>query len=191
MNIATERCAGLTFVSSRRGWRYDRLNQGVLFASIAGWIFVSDYVRFNEVAWDVPVIFLLVWVISSWLMQGADRRRVFGAKVNIREDHLHVVDDGVSLRLSWKDILYIRIDRSPSGHRRKVRIRARGGKLFLLLDPEDGELLESWALEVASARGIKVRVRRWVTLCAEPLWSMLMSGLVVASVQFVNLLDIF
>jgi len=182
---------GITFASSMRGWRYDRLKQHMIFGVIASWIFFNDYVRSGELEWDGPVIFLLVWGVFSWLMQGADKRRVFGAKVNVREDHLDVVDDGVSSRIPWNDILYIRIDRSPSGHRRNIRIRARGGKLFRLMDPEDGELLESWALEEAVAEGIKVKVRKWVTLNAEPVWTVLMCALAMAAAQFVNVRDFF
>jgi len=61
----TSDCAGITFTSSTRGWRYDRLNQHVLFVSIAGGIFVRDSVQYGEIAWDVPVIFLLVWTLFS------------------------------------------------------------------------------------------------------------------------------
>ncbi len=191
MEMSTSGYEGMTFASSMRGWRYDRLNQNVLFAVLAGGIFIRDYIRSGELEWDGPVIFLLVWAVFSWLMQGANKRRVFGAKVNIREDHLDVVDDGLTSRIPWKDILYIRIDRSPSGHRRNIRIRARGGKLFTLLDPEDGEVLESWALELAKAEGIKVKVRKRVTLNAEPVWTFLLIGTVAASSQFVNVFDFF
>lgn len=175
---------GITFASSMCGWRYDRLKQHMNFAVIASWIFFNDYVRSGELEWDGPVIFLLVWAVFSWLMQGADKRRVFGAKVSIREEHLDVVDDGVTSRIPWKDILYIRIDRSPSGHRRNIRIRARGGKLFTLLDPEQGALLESWALEVGSQAGIKIKLRKWVTLNAEPLWTFLFYVVAIIAIQF-------
>ena len=189
--MGTGSYAGITFTSSTRGWRYDRLKYYLVLAVIASWIFLNDYLRFGELEWDGPVIFLLVFAVFSWLMRGSDKRRVFGAKVNIREDHLDVVDDGVTSRIPWKDILYIRIDRSPSGHRRNIRIRARGGKLFRLMDPEDGELLESWALEEAVAEGIKVKVRKWVTLNAEPVWTVLMCALAMAAAQFVNVRDFF
>ena len=182
--MSTSGYEGITFASSMRGWRYDRLKHHMFFALIASWIFFNDYIRSGELEWDGPVIFLLVWAVSSWLMRGANRRRIFGSQVNVREDYLDVVDDGVSSRIPWTDILYIRIDRSPSGHRRNVCIRARGGKLFQLMDPEDGELLESWALEVASAEGIKVKVRRWITLNAEPVWTFIMCllGMVAAQI---------
>lgn len=179
----TSDCAGITFASSMRGWRYDRLNQNVVFAVIAGGIFILDYVRTGELEWDGPVIFLLVWTLFSWLMRGANRRRVFGSEVKVCEDHLDVFEDGLTSPIPWKDILYIRIDRSPSGHRRNIRIRARGGKLFRLMDPEDGELLESWAVEVASAEGIKVKVRRWITLNAEPVWTFIMCLLAIVAAQ--------
>jgi len=172
METSTEPYAGITFASSMRGWRYDRLSQNVVFVVLAVGIFTRDYVRSGELEWDGPVIFVLVWSLMSLLMRGSNKRRVFGTRVNILEDHLEVVDDGVSSRIPWKDILYVRIDRSPSGHRRNIRIRARGGKLFQLMDPEDGELMESWALELAKAAGIKVKVRKWVTLNAEPVWQM-------------------
>ena len=191
MEMSTEPYAGITFASSMRGRRYDRLKHHMFFGVFASWILFNDYVRSGELEWDRPVIFLLVWTVLSWLMQGANKRRVFGANVNIREDHLDVVDDGVTSRIPWKDILYIRIDRSPSGHRRNIRIRARGGKLFTLLDPEDGEVLESWALELAKAEGIKVKVRKWVTLNAEPVWTFLLIGAVAASSKYFNLLDFF
>lgn len=191
MAIAQNPCAGITFTSSQRGWRYDRLNQYVVFASIAGWLSFDDYVQGDEVFWEGTALLVGVWVLFSWLMRGSDKRRVFGARVEIREDHLDVVDDGVHSRIPWTDILYIRIDRSPSGHRRNVRIRARGGKLFRLMDPEDGELLESWALETARAEGIKVKVRKWVTLNGELLWTFLMCCLAMAAAQFENLRDFF
>ncbi len=177
-------CAGITFTSSQRGWRYGRLNQNVIFAVLAGGIFIRDYVRTGELEWDGPVIFLLVWTLFSWLMRGADKRRIFDSQVNVREDHLDVFEDGLTSPIPWKDILYIRIDRSPSGHRRKIRIRARGGKLFRLMDPEDGELLESWALEVARAEGIKVKVRKWVTLNAEPVWTFIMCLIAMVAARF-------
>ena len=179
----TSDCAGITFASSMRGWRYDRLNYYVFFVSFAGWIFVRDAIQFSELDWGDPFIMVIVWVIISWLMRGADRRRVFGSEVKVREDHLDVFEDGLTSRIPWTDILYIRIDRSPSGHRRNVRIRARGGKLFRLMDPEDGELLESWTLEVASAEGIKVKVRRWITLNAEPVWTVIMCLLATVAAQ--------
>lgn len=174
MNAARPYIENITFTSSQRGWRYDRLNQGVFFVSIAGGIFFANAVQLGEFRWDTLIIFALVWTVMSWLMRGANRRRIFGTQVNVQEDHLDVVDDGKTSCIPWKEILYIRIDRSPSGHRRNIRIRARGGKLFTLLDPEDGALLESWALEMEKAEGIKVKVRRWVTLNAEPVWTFLM-----------------
>ena len=191
MEMRSEPYAGMTFASSMRGWRYDRLNQNIVFAVLAAWLFINDSIRFGELEWGGPVIFVLVWALMSWLMRGSDKRRVFGARVNVLEDHLEVVDDGVSSRIPWKDILYVRIDRSPSGHRRNIRIRARGGKLFRLMDPEDGELMESWALELAKAAGIKVKVRKWVTLNAEPVWTFLLFVGLLAATHFVNLRDLF
>ena len=159
MVTCLDSCEGIVFESSVRGWRYDRMKEYVLFTVFVSWILFDDYFRRGELDWQGPVIMLLVLPVMSWSMRGFAKRRVFRSQVTIGEDHLDVVDAGVSARIPWRDILYIRIDRSPSGHRRNIRIRARGGKLFALLDPEQGDLLESWALEVAKANGIKVKLK--------------------------------
>ena len=184
--MSTETYEGMTFVSSMRGWRYDRAKQNILLAVFASWIFFDDYFQRGELDWQGPAIMLLVWAVMSWPMRGFNKRRVFRSQVTIGEDHLDVVDAGVSARIPWRDILYIRIDRSLSGHRRNIRIRARGGRLFTLLDPEQGDLLESWAREVAKADGIKVKLRTWVTLNAEPVWVLFLFTAVMAAAHFTH-----
>lgn len=136
MEMSSEPYAGVIFASSVRGWRYDRIRECVLLAVIAGGIFFSDFFQRGMPDWQGPVIMLIVWTVMLWLLRGFNKRRVFRSQVTIGGDHLDVVDAGVTARIPWRDILYIRIDRSPSGHRRNIRIRARGGRLFTLLDPE-------------------------------------------------------
>jgi hypothetical protein len=182
--MSTSGYEGITFASSMRGWRYEELNSHVFGLALCCSLIVCDLVKGDEVSWFLPVTCVLVWTVVSWLMRGIGKRAAFRSQITIGADHLDVVDAGDPSRVPWKDVLSIRIERSASGHRRKVFVRARGGKLFTLLDPEQGRLLELWALGEAREAGVKVNVKVRAYLNAAPAWTFLFYLVIMAVVQF-------
>ena len=118
-------------------------------------------------------------------MRGIGKRAAFRSQIAIGADYLDVGEAGEPSRVPWKDVLSIRIERSASGHRRKVFVRVRGGKLFTLLDPEQGGLLELWAHGEAREAGVKVIVKIRAKLSAEPVWTFSFYLVIMAVVQFV------
>lgn len=183
MTVHLESYEGLTFASSVRGRRYERINSYLFMPAIGCGFILRDLIAGDEVSWNFSLTLIVVGMFVSWITSGIRKSSAFRGQVVVGADYLDLMDSGVSAHIPWRDILYIRIDRSPSGHRRNIRIRARGGRLFALLDPEQGELLESWALEVGREAGIKITLRKWVTLNAEPVWVFLFYVFVMVTFQ--------
>lgn len=174
MEMRSEPYTGMTFASSMRGWRYDRINEYVLIGAVFGGFILSDLLRREDIAWYVPLVMVITWTSLSWLTHNRSKRKVFRSRVTVCEDGLDAVDAGEAAFIPLGAVQGIRIERSPSGHRRKVEIRVYGGVLLTLLEPEEGELLEQWTREVAQPAGIKVAVKVRPMLNAEPLWTFLL-----------------
>lgn len=174
MATGLDSCEGQTYSSSERGLRFAQLNQYMLGIALLICMPVSDIINKRAVDWEGALLIASAFFFGIWLSRGSVVRRVYQSSVTTGESHLDVIDAGTSARIPWPDMLYIRIDRSISGHRKKFYIRARGGRLFTLLDPEHGELLERWADEVARPAGVKVKTRNRFYLKGEPVWTFLL-----------------
>lgn len=171
METSTEPYAGMTFASSMRGWRYVFIGEQAGPCALLLAVVVSSFIRGDESPWLYAIYFIVAWTGMSWFTRNRSRRKVFRSRVTICEDGLDAVDAGEATHIPMGAILGIRIKRSPSGHRRKVEIRVYGGVVLTLLEPEQGELFEQWAREVAQPAGINLTVKLRSTMNAVPIFT--------------------
>mgnify|MGYP001224293752 CR=1 FL=1 len=164
---------GQTFSSSYRGLHFTQLNRYMALLSVLIVVLLTNIVEQHEVDRADSLFFAVGLFLVFYFFRGRTTREVFRSAITVVAGGLEVEDGDDVDQIPWPDILYIRIDRSASGHRRKFYIRARRGRLFTLLDPEQAEQLEAWAVEVAQSAGVKVRIRSRFYLNSEPLWTFL------------------
>jgi hypothetical protein len=165
---------GSTFRSSMQGLRHEHLNLLVFWLSILTGMLAGDIVVKGEVDWPIPTAGTVSWVVTSWLMRGMTRRMVFRSEITTFPDYLGVAEGGKSDRVPLRAIKRICIDRSASGHRRRVTIGIRNGRRITLRDPEQGDAFESWAREVARPAGVDVQVNVFAIFTGELFWSYLL-----------------
>jgi hypothetical protein len=60
-----------------------------------------------------------------------------------------------------------------------------------LLDPEQGEQFEAWAVEVAQPAGVKVRILSRFYLNGEPLWTFLSCCLLLVVLHATSFFGLF
>lgn len=171
MEMSSEPYTGMTFASSMRGWHYAFVGEQAGPCALLLAVFVSSFIRGDESPWLYAIFFIFAWSIVSLFMRNRSKRKVFRSRVTICEDGLDAVDAGEATHIPMGAILGIRIERSASGHRRKVEIRVYGGVVLTLLEPEQGELFELWAREVAQHEGINVTVKVRSMMNAEPIFT--------------------
>lgn len=170
MEMNTESSEGSTFRSSMQGLRHEHLHSLTFGLSILTGILAGDVVVKGEVDWLIPTAGTVSWLVTSWLLRGTTRRIVFHSEITTFPDYLGVAEGGKSDRIPLRAIRRIRINRSASGHRRRVTIEIGNGRHINLRDPEQGDALESWAREVARPAGVDVQVNVIRMFTGELFW---------------------
>lgn len=164
---------GQTFSSSLRGLHFARMNAGIVLSSLLGILITLDCIDGYEVGWRDLLFYPIVLYLGVRFMRSGLARKVLRSCVTIRPDGLTAENTKDSAELSWRDIARIYVHRSTSGDRCKFYVESRRGRLFTLLDPVDGELLEAWAIAVAQTAGVRVELGKRFYLNREPVWTFL------------------
>jgi hypothetical protein len=191
MESRLEACEGQTFSSSYRGLHFTQLNRYMALLSVLIFVLLTNIIGQHEVDRADSLFFAVGLFLVFYFFRGRTTREVFRSSVTVVAGGLEVEDGDDVAQIPWPEILYIRIDRSASGHRRKFYIRARGGRLFTLLDPEQGEQFEAWAVEVAQPAGVKVRILSRFYLNGEPLWTFLSCCLLLVVLHATSFFGLF